>query len=82
MPNRSAKISAGRDELPGRHAGGARDHEFEAARQREIAGHRADQHAERHEALEHQRQAEEGNLRTAESEDAFGMSPMRRIISM
>ena len=48
-----------RDELPGRNAGGARDHEFQPPRQREIAGHRADQDAERHHLLEQLRHAKQ-----------------------
>ena len=52
-----------RDELPGGHAGGARDHQFEPPRQREIAGHRADQDAERHQLFEQLRHAEQRRLR-------------------
>ena len=52
-----------RDELPGGNAGGARDHEFEPPRQREVAGHRADQDAERHQLFEQLRHAEQRRLR-------------------
>ena len=51
-----------RDELPGRHAGGARDHELEPPRQAEEARHRADQDAERQDALGDLRHAIERRL--------------------
>src|SRR5215212_12265124 len=41
-----------RDELPGGYAGRPCDHQFEPPRQCEIAGHRADQDAERHQLFE------------------------------
>ena len=53
----------GCDELPGGNAGRARNDQFEPARQRQIAGHRADQHRERHDALGKLRHAEHGNFR-------------------
>src|SRR5579883_179401 len=51
-----------RDELPGRDAGRARDHELEPARQVEIAGHAGDQDRERHDALGDLRHAKERRL--------------------
>ena len=51
------------DELPCRHARGARDDELEPPRQAEIARHRADQRAERQHALGDLRHAEQGRLR-------------------
>ena len=65
-PISSATDDRRRDELPGRHAGRARDHQFEPARQIQVAGHGADQHAERHDALGELRHAEERDLRHQE----------------
>ena len=55
-----------RDELPGGHAGRSRDDQFEPARQREIARHRADQHGKRHNALGELGDAKQGNFRKNE----------------
>ncbi len=59
----------GRDELPGRHASRAGDHEFEPPRQAEIAGHRADQRAERQDALGDLRNAEQRGLGDLDGRD-------------
>ena len=63
MPSSERARERRRDELPGRNAGGARHHEFEPPRQREIAGHGADQDAERHQLFEQLRHAEQRGLR-------------------
>jgi hypothetical protein len=50
-------------ELPGRNTGSTGDNEFVAPRQVEEARHRADQDAERQQALAELRHAEQGDLR-------------------
>ena len=61
-------------EFPGRHAGGARHHELVSPRQVEIAGHRADQRAERHDALRDDRHAEERQLQITENAVALSFA--------
>jgi hypothetical protein len=58
MPNDDGR----RHELPGRHAGRTGDDELIAARERQIAGHRADQHREWKQPLHQLRHAEKRRL--------------------
>src|SRR6266576_439079 len=51
-----------RDELPRRNAGGARNHQFQSPRKRQITGHRSDQDAKRHHFFEQLRHAEQRRL--------------------
>ena len=59
----------GRDELPGRDAGGARHHELQAARQIQIAEHRRDQDRERQDAFGDEGHAIERDLGDQERRD-------------
>ena len=79
-PTRKRDDDGRRDELPGRHAGRARHHEFEPPRQAEIAGHRADQHAERQDALRDLRHAVQRDLGDQQRGDVRRRRPMRRIM--
>ena len=54
------------DELPGRYASRARDDEFQAARQVQVAHHRADEHRERHQDFHQLRDAGQRNRRADE----------------
>ena len=61
----------GRDELPSRHSGGARDHQLQPPRQIQVAEHRADQHGERHHALGDEGHAKERDLGDEEGRDVL-----------
>ena len=61
----------GRDELPGRNAGGARDRELQAPRQIQVAEHRADEDGERHHAFGDEGHPKNRDLRDDESRDVL-----------
>ena len=82
IPSRNAAISAGRDELPGGHAGRACDHEFVTPRKRQIAGHRADQHREGEQSFGQVAGTRKNEVFATIQAERFGMSAARRISSM
>ena len=71
-----------RGELPGRHSGRARHHQFEPPRQAEKTGHRADQHAERQNPLADLRHAKQRNLRDQQRRDVRNVADAPHLLDV